>query len=192
MHNFTYSDISSKIFESSSMLNSVTCKMFGGLLAFKAYFQFLPQHLSWSQMWALTRPLVLPHNPAFLLLFERFFGGFTSVSLKAPRHLLDRWPHIIFKHSLLWFRQTNQVPQLLNLWGRGTNPDCYIVTAMLHKWTELLLLKICLWLLPKHVCCYCSQTTLSLICLSRAYYSNRPGLYRYVYWQTVAGLWWYF
>lgn len=110
MHNFTYSDISSKIFESSSMLNSVTCKMFGGLLAFKAYFQFLPQHLSWSQMWALTRPLVSPHNTAFLLLFERFFGGFTSVSLKAPRHLLDRWPHIIFKHSLLWFRQTNQVP----------------------------------------------------------------------------------
>lgn len=101
LHNFPDSDISSKTFECSSMLNSVTCKMFGGLLALEAYFQFLPQHLSWSQMWALTRPLVLPHNPAFLLLFEPFFGGFTSVSLKAPLHLLDRWPHIIFKHSLL-------------------------------------------------------------------------------------------
>lgn len=108
------------------------------------------QHFNRIQIWALTGPF------HYALLFEPFFGGFASVFrivilLKGPLlvqfQLLDRWPYVIFKHSLIWCWIHNWINKckLSSPWG--SNPKHNMSTTMLHSWYEVLL-KSCLWSVP--------------------------------------------
>lgn len=59
------------------------------------------QHFSGIQIWTLTRPF--PHPPLLLSKTSRcgFVGVFWIVILRSKLQLVDRWPHIIFKQTLM-------------------------------------------------------------------------------------------
>lgn len=95
-----------------------------------------PQHsiLSfWSFSWC-----ILDHYPV-----ERFHF-FVRLQLS------DRWSHIIFRHSIIWWRIHSWINdcKLPSPGGSKATPNHPISTIMLHSWQELLLMKRCLWSVP--------------------------------------------
>lgn len=91
------------------------------------------------------------HN--LLLLFEQLFGGFPSmlrviILLKGllSIQLLDRWPYIIFQHSLIWCRIHSWINKrkLSSPWGSEATPTI-IFQPHHHSRFEILLMESCLW-----------------------------------------------
>lgn len=103
-----------------------------------------PQYFNGIQIWLfpLTRSF---HNPSVLPPLSVSVVRII-IPLKGPLlvrlQFSDRWPHIVFKHSLKhsWINDC----KLPSPWGREVTPKHNISTTMLHSFYKGLLLESCL------------------------------------------------
>lgn len=124
--------------------------------------------------------LWLGHSITLFPLFEPILNAFASVRwiiifLKGSLslYILDSWPYIMFKYSLIScrFYNWNNECKLFSPWGLD------ISTTELHSWYEMPFQKSCCWSEPNMSAVIVAKQ----LHLSKAHYSKIPGLLLYAH-----------